>query len=365
MKKGFVIIVTVVVSIVVLALLCFCIARVVRGKQTRISSENGIQSSEMVQIGGIDQYIHIRGEKENNPVVLFLHGGPGNPISYVASYMQSGLEDTYTFVHWDQRGCGKTYYANLDAEISVELLLQDMDELVDYLCDRFEKDKIIIMGHSWGTVLGTKYCMQHPEKVDYYMGIGQVVDINKGEALAVETAIERAKEAGMEEDVTIIQQYYDEFESRNSYEELNWDSFSAMRNTTGKYLSAKTGMSFLEMAKIALFDPEMDFKAIQWFLVTNDNWKLAKLQKELQYYLFEEFRLEELGYEYQVPMYFICGDSDWGTPYPLVEEYYKQVEAPTKGFYFVEGAGHATYMDNQEGFANVVKQIAEEVKCQE
>lgn len=350
MGTGFVV---VMLAVVIL----FGIIRLIRGQQLKIRTENGIDKEYFVEIGGIEQKLQIRGENLNNPMVLFLHGGPGSPVSYVTSYMSKGLTDDYTFVHWDQRGCGETYYKNAQPQADIDLLLSDLDELVDYLRNTYHQEKIVIMGHSWGTVLGTRYVKEHSEKVAYYIGLGQVIDINRGEAAAAKEAIKRAGEAGNREHITQIEALTEEYVNRASYQDINWEHFDKMRSLTGKYLAPKEGMGFPKMAWIALTDPAMNFKQARWYFVSMDNEKLSEKERKLREYLFQEFSLEKLGYDYQVPMYFIAGDADWLTPYPLVQDYFEKVNAPQKQLFMIPGAGHATYMDRQETFAQAMESI--------
>ena len=167
--------------------------RLINAKKNYISQANGIQENIYVEIGGIEQYLQIRGEDQDNPIVLWLHGGPGFPLAYLSCYYQKDLEADYTIVCWEQRGCGRTYYKNNDSgELTTDRLVADMDELVDYLCERFQKDKIIIMGQSWGTVLGVKYLNENPQKVAAYIGIGQVTEFKQGKIYSAQAAIQKA-----------------------------------------------------------------------------------------------------------------------------------------------------------------------------
>ena len=140
--------------------------------QSRIGTDTGIQEGIYVPAGGIEQYLQIRSEDKGSPVILWLHGGPGNPLSYLTYYYQRPLEKNYTIVYWEQRGCGRTFYRNEDSgELTIERLLADTDEVVDYLRERFDQEKVVIAGHSWGTVLGMEYVNTHPEKVAAYIGV--------------------------------------------------------------------------------------------------------------------------------------------------------------------------------------------------
>ena len=119
----------------------------------------------------------------SNPVIIYLHGGPGSPDSAMTYKFTNELIDDYTVVCWDQRGCGRTYVKNKDIDeknetVTFDQALSDLDVLTGYIKDRFGKDKIIIMGHSYGSILGSTYTYEHPENVAAYIGIGQFVNFD-------------------------------------------------------------------------------------------------------------------------------------------------------------------------------------------
>mgnify|MGYP002792374736 CR=1 FL=1 len=143
---------------ILLFVLTIITGRITFAHQYKIRSKTGIQRSEYITIGKIKQYIQIRGQDSSNPVILMLHGGPGNPMAYYSYDWQAELEQDYTVIHWDQRGCGNTFYQNKTAaKPTLDLLLSDLDELVDHIRLEFQKEKVILMGHSWGTFPGAIY----------------------------------------------------------------------------------------------------------------------------------------------------------------------------------------------------------------
>ena len=151
-------------------------------KQYRILSPQGIDEKIYVNINGQEQYVFIRGMDVNNPIILNLHGGPANPDAFFTYEFAKEIIDEFTYVSWDQRGCGRTYYKNkrIDPQnesANFEQAIKDVDELVKYLCIRLKKDKVIIMGHSYGSLLGEHYVLKYPERVERYIGIGQSVSI--------------------------------------------------------------------------------------------------------------------------------------------------------------------------------------------
>ena len=166
-------------------------------------AKNPVFEDAYVNLNGQNQFIRVMGRNKENPLVILLHGGPSGPDGMMDYAFMDYLLDDYTYITWDQRGCGRTYYKNHASDpenktANVDQLLDDIDELVDYACNRFKQDKVTIIGHSWGTVLATKYSHVHPEKIQKTICIGQVISFFKGDELAYYNALEKAERAGDE-----------------------------------------------------------------------------------------------------------------------------------------------------------------------
>lgn len=356
-------------ALIVLFAAAILVTRHLNGNRTRITSAGGISESTYVKLGGISQFINIRGQNANNPVILFLHGGPGGAVSFIGYYWQGLLEKDYTIVHWDQRGCGRTYYENFvrakkagsvsadgspaPSELSKGLLLSDLDELVDYLRDRMGQDKITIMGHSWGTVLGSEYVRMHSSKTAAYIGVGQAVDMPGGETLVRETTILRAEYKGKKKDIKRLNALYDIF----STEETNMKNFMKIRSLTSRYLTCQGAMPGWKMIWTGITSPDMTSRDFRWQMLAMINRKkYFDLQAPLRSDLFT-FNLYAFDMEYELPMFFISGDGDWITPYPLVRKYAKSVKAPRKEMVLIENTGHNPYLDNPEAFCKAVRKV--------
>ncbi|MGF7060665.1 alpha/beta fold hydrolase [Brassicibacter mesophilus] len=353
-----------IISIAILIALIICIifiARLINSNKIKIISKNGVQQNLYVEIGEIKQYIQIRGENENNPIILFLHGGPCNPNAYIAPYYQKALEQDYTFVNWDQRGSGRTFFENpnmnFETDISPDILINDIDEIVSYLTNRFGQNKIILMGHSWGTVLGTQYCLKYPEKVSAYIGIGQNINAMKGEELAVKTAIDMAQSDGK---IEYIKELHDTWNKVSQQKNINLEfmtNFIEMRKLIAQYLTCNEEMSLVKIMWLYLTSSEMSLRDLKFFL------KNSNLKNRFQYavmldeYVFYNFDLNEYSKNYQVPVYFISGDSDCIPPHIMIEEYFNSIIAPDKEIFLIEKAGHLPFLDNPEAFCNVVGEI--------
>ena len=175
----------------------------------RIVSPNGIEELRKVRIGGIDQWLSIRGRDRRNPILLVLHGGPASPFLPIAYTYQSPWEDYFTVVQWDQRGTGKTYASNSEEQmapgVTIEGMADDAAQVVQYLRRHYGKQKIFLLGHSWGTVLGTMLAQRHPEWFHAYIGVGQVVNVRRNEALGYDFALQQARAHGNAEAIKALE----------------------------------------------------------------------------------------------------------------------------------------------------------------
>ncbi|HYG06308.1 MAG TPA: alpha/beta fold hydrolase [Stenotrophomonas sp.] len=151
----------------------------------RVVADNGVERLEKVRIGGIDQWVSIRGSDRRNPVLLMLHGGPGWVAMPTSWYFQRGWEEYFTVVQWDQRGAGKTYAANDPAQVAPtmtrERMVADALEMVAWLRQEFGKERIFVLGHSWGSYLGLEVARQRPQWLHAYIGVGQISNAPESE----------------------------------------------------------------------------------------------------------------------------------------------------------------------------------------
>ncbi|MFX0079380.1 MAG: alpha/beta fold hydrolase, partial [Candidatus Hermodarchaeota archaeon] len=129
---------------------------------------------EEITLGDLKQWIFIRGTDQKNPVLLFLHGGPGAPLLGMSSSRKYDAEliKHFTVVHWDQRGAGKSFNRDIPVDsMTLDRFVEDCNELIDYLRNRFHTQKVFIVGHSGGTIIGIKTAHKYPEKIHAYVGV--------------------------------------------------------------------------------------------------------------------------------------------------------------------------------------------------
>ena len=172
-------------------------ARGIIAASRKIVSPRGVETMTKIAVNGTQQWISVRGNHTRNPILLFLHGGPASPDMPMAWTFQTPWEDYFTVVQWDQRGAGKTYAANdpdqVAAGMTIDGMTADANEVVEYLRRTYHKQKIFLLGHSWGSVLGVRIAQAHPEWFYAYIGVGQVANFRQSEANGYRFAVERAR----------------------------------------------------------------------------------------------------------------------------------------------------------------------------
>jgi pimeloyl-ACP methyl ester carboxylesterase len=310
--------------------------------------EPGIDLMETVEIGGIRQCLYFRGENIDNPVILFLHGGPGSPEMAMIHAFQYDWEKDFTVVHWDQRQSGKTYFAN-DPErvaqtMSFDRVLADAWEVTEYLRNKLGKDKIIVLGHSGGSVLGSVLVQTHPEAFSAYIGVGQVVDMMNNERVGFEKALEKATEAGNAADVAALEALLPY--PGNEYSAALNQKIMAVRRYQVKYGLAM-GMTF-QLAIDGLRSPYYSLSDLRSYFVDT-----GKLQEELLRYMFT-YDAHDFGVTYKMPVFYVIGENDYQTPITLSEVFFSEIDAPEKRFFSIPDAGHMTMTDNKTAFTRVL-----------
>ena len=184
-------------------------ARAVVADLQRIVSPEGVQDTYKTVIGGIPQWISVRGQDRHNPVILFLHGGPATPQIPSLWQFQRPIEEYFTVVNYDQRGAGKTFRETDPEQIKdtmhVQTFVDDAIEIAEHVRKRLGKDKVILMAHSWGSIVGMRAALQRPDLFHAYVGIGQVINTRENERLSFQFGLEQARKHGNEEAVAELQ----------------------------------------------------------------------------------------------------------------------------------------------------------------
>lgn len=340
----------VVLALILITLNVFITGRCFRQVKRWFAYKDGVNEQTYVQLNDQEEYIVISGKSEDNPVIISLHGGPGAPTTFIDYCWQDYLTDDYTIVAWDERGCGRSYYRNADVDpdnttLTFEQQLDDLDALVDYCRERFNQDQVIILGHSYGSMLGSEYVFAHPEKVSAYIGVGQCVDEADyyGEVYSYQDALRIANENG--DDTAQMDAAFDVF-----MEDMSIANLMALREQVGTYHPQTDTTDISTYA--ALTSPIAGVDDMRWYYLemtsmTGDS-RFEELIAPLDNVLMS-FVLED---NYEVPVLFLSGGCDWICPFGLVEEF-----ADTYGYEYVamEGCGHSPQGQHPDQFAGIIR----------
>ena len=336
---------------ILLFVLTIITGKITFAHQYKIRSKTGIQRSEYITIGKIKQYIQIRGQDSSNPVILMLHGGPGNPMAYYSYDWQAELEQNYTVIHWDQRGCGNTFYQNKTAaKPTLDLLLSDLDELVDHIRLEFQKEKVILMGHSWGTFPGAIYAGQHPEKVLACISVSQMLDFKKSEQVSAQEAVHLAYAAGRPQDAYEIEKMLEPIMKCRKFDKPEAAKLLKFRQLKEKYLPSQYSS---KMLILQLFSPYMTFRNLRWMFSFGS---LIAANSALYETLLVDQKSTMYDYtlQYETPVIIIAGDCDWTTPYPMAVKYFNAISAPYKKFITIRNTGHIPFIDRKKEFSEAL-----------
>lgn len=357
LKKIMLTVLIIILVIVFLIVLLVFILRLINNNKNKIYTETGIQESTYIDIDGMKQYIQIRGENTENPIMIFIHGGPASPMGYVSAYYQKELESELTIINYDQRGCGRTYYANdCNANSNIDLLVDDLNAIVEYAKERFGKESVIIAGRSWGTVIGSIYVQKYPENVSCYIGISQITNLYENKLNAARMALEKDEIKGTK-DAQKLTELIERMSQVKEYNDMSLDDLGQLVSITSKYISCEGEMSGLSQMITGTTSPDMNFDDIKWFMSQMDTEKFFAQNKEIMEYAFFGFDVDMLSITYNVPIYYLAGEGDYAVCQKDVEEYYKSIKAPDKAFYWIENAGHSMFMDNPKLYCDTIKDI--------
>ena len=317
-----------------------------------------IDRKEQIVLGGLRQTIHIWGTKRENPVVLFLHGGPGVPNRHSMAKSQMDLVGDLTIVAWDQRGTGGSYFGCDPETLTLDQLISDCAELIDYLCRTLDKQKVFLLGASWGTELGTFVCQRHPEKIAGYIGYGQVVNGVENENLSYTFALEKAREAGNAKDIAELERVGPPVDGQ--YRPV-FAGLMTQRRIMKKYggHSTKKGGYFTGTVIPILSSGELDWKSK---IGTARGYKLclSRMWPSIVHYDF----VHDCG-PFRMPYYIFQGRLDRNTPASLVQEFYDSIEAPDKDLVWFEHSAHGPMGEEPEKFKRLLREKIFAIQRQE
>lgn len=296
-----------------------------------------IAEAAYLRLGGVDQWVMIRGERRTNPALVLLHGGPGLSETHFFRRFNAALEKSFTVVYWDQRGAGKSFDRAIPkSSMTVEQFIADLDELVDAVRARLGQEKVVLFGHSWGTALGALYAARFPEKVAVYVGCEQIGDWVAAESVSYAFAVAEARRRA------------------------DADAVAELRAIGAPPYSAKSVLT--ERTWLQRFSGEMSPRAIwhttRMFLGCPE-WSLLDVIKVVRGFLFtldamwaeaSTLNIASLVPALRMPVFFFVGRRDAWVPPETSVAYFEALAAPSKQLVWFEASGHEPFVDEPEKF---------------
>ncbi len=306
------------------------------------------------EINGAEQGMIIRGKDYRNPVILFLHGGPGMPEYFLADPSFQKIYDSFTLCFWEQRGAGISYRSDADlSKITTETLIDDTAEVARYLCSRFGREKLILLGHSWGSFIGIQAASKYPELFRYYIGVGQISDQRESEMRAFQYIREELISRGGGKDLKKLEEFIDR---KTQTVEISGFLNSGFRDYIMHRMSIGT-MKNMSSVITGIFLPHMICRAYtlpEKITLWSSKGKLvgeSPLRGDML-----NTKLPEKISKLNIPVYFISGSNDYTVNYELSREYLEILDAPQKGFYLFENSAHSPIFEEPDRFLELLKE---------
>jgi pimeloyl-ACP methyl ester carboxylesterase len=290
-----------------------------------------------LRLGGLEQWVMMRGESLANPPLILLHGGPGWTETSLFRHCNAALEKSFTVVYWDQRGAGKSFDRNIPrSSMTVEQFIADLDELVDAVCRRTGKTDVAIFGHSWGSALGVLYAARFPQKVAAYIGSGQIGNWAAGESASYEFALAEAER----------------LDDRRALKKLravgppphDARSLWAARTCLSRLEGGLSPKSIWNLGRIVLGAPESSVFDLPRTM------RAFRFSLDAMWAEVSRLNLVELAPALQMPVSFFLGRKDHWVPPETSVAYFDALTAPSKTILWFEEAGHEPFVDEPDKF---------------
>jgi proline iminopeptidase len=302
-----------------------------------------VNEKTFTELGGDKQYVEMTGVSSKNPVLLFLHGGPGWPQTPHLRYFNADLTKSITLVAWEQAGCGKSYMNNPNPKnLSIDQLISDAHELTLILKNKFHQNKIYLAGFSWGSVIGLQLIKKYPNDYAAYFGISQVIDLNKSIELSRNWIKEQAKQKKDTKMLKLVAQ-------------LEKQDTTLCKNTLDcffkkyEFLTEYGGAIYTKEAEAQIKIAETkydDYKNYDWlkgFMFSCDRLGNALFETNLTSIT-----------SVDVPVYFFVGRHDWSLPTIVTEDFFKKLTAPKKEIVWFENSGHEPLEEEPNAFNQAI-----------
>ncbi|GGZ64027.1 proline iminopeptidase [Lysobacter xinjiangensis] len=308
--------------------------RALVGDIQRIVTPNGVQETFEVTLGGARQVVNVRGADRDNPILLFVHGGPGAVEMPVAWSFQRPWEDFFTVVQWDQRGAGRSFPLNdpkaLAPTLKPERYRDDAIELIEQLRARYGQRKVFVLGHSWGSIVGLMVAMKRPDLLHAYIGMGQVIDFRENERQGYAWVLDRARADGNAEAVKALEALapypgegafaIDKMSTQRLWS-IHYGGLAAGRDNADFYFRAPRLSPEYTPADVKAWGDGSAFTITTMFPQLSDVTFAGVTRLD-------------------VPVVMLLGRQDYTTPSSITEAWMARLQAPSKAVVFFEHSAH-------------------------
>jgi pimeloyl-ACP methyl ester carboxylesterase len=303
-----------------------------------------IEEAAFITIGDIEQWVTIRGDDSRNPVLMLLHGGPGDVQSpFISTY--APYEKDFVLVQWDERGAGRTFSRNGAAGVTLGRQISDGIELAAWLRKRFPGQKLIVFGHSWGSIIATGIVQQRPELFDAYVGTGQVAAWADTVQFQFDFLKQRYKDNGDAAALAAL-------DAIGKPDPKNLKQYFSFSRPIRQHMNASDTAWLADLRQLALANGETETTLKATGEGMNASGSALAQSMTVQ-------DLQATALNFKVPYYVIQGRHDLFTPTPLAEAYFGRVSAPKKRLFIIEDAGHFALSTHQ---ADVIAALKETVR---
>jgi len=316
--------------------------------RTAIRSSAGIESLEQIDVRGDRQWIFLRGEKRSAPILLVLHGGPGSAQLPLTRHFDAGLVDHFIVAHWGQPGAGKSLgWGVRPSRLTIERYVEDTIAVAEQLRSRFHRSRVVLLGHSWGTVVGTYAVARRPDLFSAWVSVGTDVIPAQAEEIGYRWVLGRARAADHEAAIRALEEIgpppYDSLlevqTERDWLEVFGGGGSHRPEGGPGYFARALTSPEYssLDLLRLVLG-------------------KLISVAATFWDYLDTVDLIEQVP-RLEVPVFFLQGRHDYNTPGELVERYYEALVVPRgKQLVWFEESAHRPHLDETEKFARVLEE---------
>jgi len=324
------------------------------GKPEQMVDENGkvltdsISEKIFVNINGVQQGMFIQSKDESNPVLLYLHGGM--PDYFLKQKYPTGLENEFTVVWWEQRGSGLSYEDKISKEsITLEQLISDTLEVTNYLRNRFNQEKIYLMGHSGGTFIGIQAAARAPELYHAYIGVAQMTNTLKSEKLAYDYMLKEFKTIGNTEMVQKLEA------APVTMEDGTPQAYLAVRDQGMHSLGIGTTHDMKSIIS-EIFVPSLTFR--EYTIAEKINLWRAKARNGVSIIWNTSLNMDlsQEVVDLDLPVYFFEGIYDYTCSYELAKDYFELLKAPVKGFYTFDQSAHSPIFEEPEKSLRILRE---------